>query len=112
MRKGIPIIQRIAHIIHKFFNRSTSHSFIEQNFDILFFVAHAFDLRQEFSFFFVKEVCFCHIRQLSLIHISEPTRPLYISYAVFCLKKKKKKKQYQDQHIKKQNTPHKNHQSN
>eukprot|EP00831_Metopus_contortus_P079851 TRINITY_DN8031_c0_g1_i2.p1 TRINITY_DN8031_c0_g1~~TRINITY_DN8031_c0_g1_i2.p1 ORF type:complete len:161 (+),score=63.63 TRINITY_DN8031_c0_g1_i2:87-569(+) len=29
---------------------------------------------------------------LSLIHISEPTRPLYISYAVFCLKKKKKKK--------------------
>ena len=27
--------------------------------------------------------------QLSLIHISEPTRPLYISYAVFCLKKKK-----------------------
>eukprot|EP00831_Metopus_contortus_P062753 TRINITY_DN54993_c0_g1_i1.p1 TRINITY_DN54993_c0_g1~~TRINITY_DN54993_c0_g1_i1.p1 ORF type:complete len:133 (+),score=35.03 TRINITY_DN54993_c0_g1_i1:78-476(+) len=30
-------------------------------------------------------LCFC----LSLIHISEPTRPLYISYAVFCLKKKK-----------------------
>ena len=27
------------------------------------------------------------VRQLSLIHISEPTRPLYISYAVFCLKK-------------------------
>ena len=26
--------------------------------------------------------------ELSLIHISEPTRPLYISYAVFCLKKK------------------------
>ena len=25
---------------------------------------------------------------LSLIHISEPTRPLYISYAVFCLKNK------------------------
>eukprot|EP00831_Metopus_contortus_P063578 TRINITY_DN5612_c0_g1_i2.p2 TRINITY_DN5612_c0_g1~~TRINITY_DN5612_c0_g1_i2.p2 ORF type:complete len:131 (-),score=41.57 TRINITY_DN5612_c0_g1_i2:76-447(-) len=33
------------------------------------------------------------LRLLSLIHISEPTRPLYISYAVFCLKKKKKKKQ-------------------
>eukprot|EP00831_Metopus_contortus_P016610 TRINITY_DN16_c0_g2_i1.p2 TRINITY_DN16_c0_g2~~TRINITY_DN16_c0_g2_i1.p2 ORF type:complete len:411 (-),score=91.83 TRINITY_DN16_c0_g2_i1:5-1237(-) len=31
-------------------------------------------------------------QELSLIHISEPTRPLYISYAVFCLKKKKKKK--------------------
>ena len=27
------------------------------------------------------------ILNLSLIHISEPTRPLYISYAVFCLKK-------------------------
>ena len=27
-------------------------------------------------------------QELSLIHISEPTRPLYISYAVFCLKKK------------------------
>ena len=24
--------------------------------------------------------------ELSLIHISEPTRPLYISYAVFCLR--------------------------
>src|SRR5665648_1110275 len=30
---------------------------------------------------------------LSLIHISEPTRLGMISYAVFCLKKKKKKKQ-------------------
>eukprot|EP00658_Telonema_sp_P-2_P024191 TRINITY_DN19713_c0_g1_i2.p1 TRINITY_DN19713_c0_g1~~TRINITY_DN19713_c0_g1_i2.p1 ORF type:complete len:122 (-),score=38.41 TRINITY_DN19713_c0_g1_i2:16-381(-) len=29
-------------------------------------------------------------RFLSLIHISEPTRLLSISYAVFCLKKKKK----------------------
>ena len=29
------------------------------------------------------------LMELSLIHISEPTRPLYISYAVFCLKKKK-----------------------
>ena len=28
------------------------------------------------------------VLMLSLIHISEPTRPLYISYAVFCLKKK------------------------
>src|SRR5678816_3555893 len=31
-------------------------------------------------------------KHLSLIHISEPTRLLSISYAVFCLKKKKKKK--------------------
>src|SRR5678815_1301280 len=30
------------------------------------------------------------ILNLSLIHISEPTRLLSISYAVFCLKKKKK----------------------
>src|SRR5450756_1015047 len=36
--------------------------------------------------------------QLSLIHISEPTRLGMISYAVFCLKKKKKKQK------KKQNT--------
>src|SRR5450756_3065932 len=31
-------------------------------------------------------------QDLSLIHISEPTRLGMISYAVFCLKKKKKKK--------------------
>eukprot|EP00658_Telonema_sp_P-2_P020515 TRINITY_DN18114_c0_g1_i4.p1 TRINITY_DN18114_c0_g1~~TRINITY_DN18114_c0_g1_i4.p1 ORF type:complete len:113 (+),score=39.25 TRINITY_DN18114_c0_g1_i4:185-523(+) len=31
------------------------------------------------------------VQGLSLIHISEPTRLLSISYAVFCLKKKKKK---------------------
>eukprot|EP00831_Metopus_contortus_P070923 TRINITY_DN64880_c0_g1_i2.p2 TRINITY_DN64880_c0_g1~~TRINITY_DN64880_c0_g1_i2.p2 ORF type:complete len:111 (-),score=32.65 TRINITY_DN64880_c0_g1_i2:37-369(-) len=31
---------------------------------------------------------FRKLLDLSLIHISEPTRPLYISYAVFCLKKK------------------------
>ena len=30
-----------------------------------------------------------YILSLSLIHISEPTRPERISYAVFCLKKKK-----------------------
>ena len=32
------------------------------------------------------------VYELSLIHISEPTRLGMISYAVFCLKKKKKKK--------------------
>src|SRR5678815_6007657 len=32
------------------------------------------------------------VQYLSLIHISEPTRLLSISYAVFCLKKKKKDK--------------------
>src|SRR5680860_1747577 len=34
-----------------------------------------------------------HPSELSLIHISEPTRRTPISYAVFCLKKKKKKQQ-------------------
>eukprot|EP00658_Telonema_sp_P-2_P081168 TRINITY_DN8250_c0_g1_i1.p2 TRINITY_DN8250_c0_g1~~TRINITY_DN8250_c0_g1_i1.p2 ORF type:complete len:121 (-),score=30.47 TRINITY_DN8250_c0_g1_i1:71-433(-) len=34
----------------------------------------------------------CDDRHLSLIHISEPTRLLSISYAVFCLKKKKKRR--------------------
>eukprot|EP00658_Telonema_sp_P-2_P069685 TRINITY_DN5903_c0_g1_i8.p1 TRINITY_DN5903_c0_g1~~TRINITY_DN5903_c0_g1_i8.p1 ORF type:complete len:112 (-),score=29.58 TRINITY_DN5903_c0_g1_i8:30-365(-) len=36
---------------------------------------------------------------LSLIHISEPTRLLSISYAVFCLKKKKKKPDNKKQKI-------------
>src|SRR5674536_261380 len=35
---------------------------------------------------------------LSLIHISEPTRLLSISYAVFCLKKKKNKPQNHPKH--------------
>src|SRR5450756_2787441 len=35
-------------------------------------------------------------QDLSLIHISEPTRLGMISYAVFCLKKKKKKKKKKD----------------
>eukprot|EP00831_Metopus_contortus_P054309 TRINITY_DN45692_c0_g1_i1.p1 TRINITY_DN45692_c0_g1~~TRINITY_DN45692_c0_g1_i1.p1 ORF type:complete len:128 (-),score=37.65 TRINITY_DN45692_c0_g1_i1:36-419(-) len=38
-------------------------------------------------------------QELSLIHISEPTRPLYISYAVFCLKKKNKNKKNKDADI-------------
>eukprot|EP00658_Telonema_sp_P-2_P023056 TRINITY_DN19233_c0_g1_i3.p2 TRINITY_DN19233_c0_g1~~TRINITY_DN19233_c0_g1_i3.p2 ORF type:complete len:106 (-),score=6.44 TRINITY_DN19233_c0_g1_i3:15-332(-) len=33
--------------------------------------------------------CYLQPMSLSLIHISEPTRLLSISYAVFCLKKKK-----------------------
>eukprot|EP00658_Telonema_sp_P-2_P060090 TRINITY_DN49116_c0_g1_i2.p1 TRINITY_DN49116_c0_g1~~TRINITY_DN49116_c0_g1_i2.p1 ORF type:complete len:272 (+),score=53.58 TRINITY_DN49116_c0_g1_i2:200-1015(+) len=37
-----------------------------------------------------------HTLFLSLIHISEPTRLLSISYAVFCLKKKKKTKKTND----------------
>eukprot|EP00831_Metopus_contortus_P085379 TRINITY_DN9922_c0_g1_i2.p1 TRINITY_DN9922_c0_g1~~TRINITY_DN9922_c0_g1_i2.p1 ORF type:complete len:391 (+),score=55.57 TRINITY_DN9922_c0_g1_i2:173-1174(+) len=43
---------------------------------------------------------------LSLIHISEPTRPLYISYAVFCLKKKKKKNNTNKTHQQGQSNNH------
>src|SRR5450756_1013904 len=47
------------------------------------------------------------LKNLSLIHISEPTRLGMISYAVFCLKKKKntknKKHQNLNQHIKTKN---------
>ena len=38
----------------------------------------------------IDEQCSYTVRNLSLIHISEPTRQAEISYAVFCLKKKKK----------------------
>ena len=48
-----------------------------------------------------QKVCYCEpfaaetgarvVQDLSLIHISEPTRQAEISYAVFCLKKKKQK---------------------
>ena len=40
-----------------------------------------------------NEAVTSQIMDLSLIHISEPTRRTPISYAVFCLKKKKKQKQ-------------------
>ena len=39
------------------------------------------------------------IENLSLIHISEPTRRTPISYAVFCLKKKKLEKKKKKTHI-------------
>eukprot|EP00658_Telonema_sp_P-2_P035254 TRINITY_DN25670_c0_g1_i3.p1 TRINITY_DN25670_c0_g1~~TRINITY_DN25670_c0_g1_i3.p1 ORF type:complete len:353 (-),score=85.65 TRINITY_DN25670_c0_g1_i3:104-1162(-) len=38
----------------------------------------------------------CSDEDLSLIHISEPTRLLSISYAVFCLKKKKKQNEIRE----------------
>ena len=40
-------------------------------------------------------------RDLSLIHISEPTRLLSISYAVFCLKKKKTQNKQKKQNTQK-----------
>src|SRR5678815_5062593 len=36
----------------------------------------------------LRDIVKLKLRKLSLIHISEPTRLLSISYAVFCLKKK------------------------
>src|SRR5450756_1022910 len=44
------------------------------------------------------------VYELSLIHISEPTRLGMISYAVFCLKKKKKKKKKTNKEKKKKKT--------
>src|SRR5674536_272783 len=40
------------------------------------------------------------VQDLSLIHISEPTRLLSISYAVFCLKKKNNKKNHTNKEAK------------
>ena len=39
-----------------------------------------------------RDLVYLDAIDLSLIHISEPTRQAEISYAVFCLKKKKIKK--------------------
>ena len=43
------------------------------------------------TFWLVLGGCGSAVLALSLIHISEPTRLLSSSYAVFCLKKKNKK---------------------
>ena len=53
---------------------------------VIFFLAFRKRNRQEGANFICAQWL-----DLSLIHISEPTRLLSISYAVFCLKKKKKK---------------------
>src|SRR5678816_366437 len=53
--------------------------------------AHRHTSMERFVTVAMKEVIFHKpVFVLSLIHISEPTRLLSISYAVFCLKKKKK----------------------
>ena len=43
-----------------------------------------FEMEKEFEFVDLDEM---EVLDLSLIHISEPTRRYAISYAVFCLKK-------------------------
>src|SRR5680860_592446 len=48
------------------------------------------DVKMENEFLKKAAAYFAQHHQLSLIHISEPTRRTPISYAVFCLKKKKK----------------------
>src|SRR5450756_637440 len=50
-------------------------------------------ITRELAWIFVVFLDPCKAEELSLIHISEPTRLGMISYAVFCLKKKKKTKQ-------------------
>ena len=52
-------------------------------FAILPWLGFTLNLVVLFTFIFALGI----VVDLSLIHISEPTRPLYISYAVFCLKK-------------------------
>eukprot|EP00831_Metopus_contortus_P000572 TRINITY_DN10212_c0_g1_i2.p4 TRINITY_DN10212_c0_g1~~TRINITY_DN10212_c0_g1_i2.p4 ORF type:complete len:100 (-),score=17.80 TRINITY_DN10212_c0_g1_i2:60-359(-) len=63
---------------------STQEQNLDRQIDML--VRYGVDKRNIYQEKITGTVC-----SLSLIHISEPTRPLYISYAVFCLKKKKKK---------------------
>ena len=46
------------------------------------------DFRQKNVLLKRWEFGFGSVLELSLIHISEPTRPRLISYAVFCLKKR------------------------
>src|SRR5678815_5971480 len=53
-------------------------------------VQHLDRIRQSHSVW-AFAIVFVVVYALSLIHISEPTRLLSISYADFCLKKKKKK---------------------
>src|SRR5450759_772760 len=60
------------------------NEYIKHERDPTLFVMSDIPLIQEWH---VREM----VSELSLIHISEPTRLGMISYAVFCLKKKKKK---------------------
>ena len=53
--------------------------------------AHAVDKGVDVERIIMEQKSVSTEENLSLIHISEPTRQAEISYAVFCLKKKKKK---------------------
>eukprot|EP00831_Metopus_contortus_P000699 TRINITY_DN10256_c0_g1_i1.p1 TRINITY_DN10256_c0_g1~~TRINITY_DN10256_c0_g1_i1.p1 ORF type:complete len:151 (+),score=16.53 TRINITY_DN10256_c0_g1_i1:178-630(+) len=67
--------------------RNNLHPFLRESFT---FQAGKYNLIQINANYSVSSKS--ELEELSLIHISEPTRPLYISYAVFCLKKKKTSK--------------------
>ena len=56
--------------------------------DIVIQIPTQAEEREQLSSFFAKLDNLITLHQLSLIHISEPTRLGMISYAVFCLKKK------------------------
>eukprot|EP00831_Metopus_contortus_P048677 TRINITY_DN39812_c0_g1_i1.p3 TRINITY_DN39812_c0_g1~~TRINITY_DN39812_c0_g1_i1.p3 ORF type:complete len:148 (+),score=17.81 TRINITY_DN39812_c0_g1_i1:87-530(+) len=62
--------------------------FLLRNHQVHFFLSQVINFSYQYHFPFLSPMYSALI--LSLIHISEPTRPLYISYAVFCLKKKKR----------------------
>eukprot|EP00831_Metopus_contortus_P016702 TRINITY_DN17039_c0_g1_i5.p1 TRINITY_DN17039_c0_g1~~TRINITY_DN17039_c0_g1_i5.p1 ORF type:complete len:397 (-),score=69.26 TRINITY_DN17039_c0_g1_i5:52-1242(-) len=87
----------------------TLYAFITQKIsDVLTGIFHAAYVRLNGKWYYTrdeitKEVTDREVLALSLIHISEPTRPLYISYAVFCLKKKKKKQKTENKHTHKTN---------
>ena len=86
---------RDVHFLAVFGDRPTSHVEAER-----FQPPHQFDIAVWFRFVFAVDQFLkldpnlvprdiFTVFGLSLIHISEPTRPRLISYAVFCLKKKK-----------------------
>ena len=55
-------------------NNLKPFQFIQHRYSRFNLIMHSFIIRKWYG----------NISSLSLIHISEPTRPLYITYAVFC----------------------------
>ena len=76
------------------FNNNSSLISNKSPFEIFFQDIYRFDnedlIRELVDFYQAITAADQNLKALSLIHISEPTRLLSISYAVFCLKKKTK----------------------